>query len=119
LNPRRIVIAEDDGALRMLLRTALELDGRFEVVGEAADGIVALQLVDARDPELLLLDLSMPDMDGLEVLDGLRGRSRPTVVVLTGFEDPALGERVLAAGAAAYLTKGTALDDLADRLMSV
>lgn len=113
---RRVVLVEDDVSLRRLLRLALAGDDRFEVVGEAGDGVVALELVATLDPDLLLLDLAMPRMDGLEVLDVLDDRTRPSVVVLTGFEDPALERRVLDAGASGYLTKGTALVGLGDRL---
>jgi DNA-binding NarL/FixJ family response regulator len=119
VSPTHVVIAEDDATLRTLLRRTLDLDGRFEVVGEAADGSSALERIEAVDPDLLLLDLSMPDMDGLEVLDALGRGSRPKVVVLTGFEDPQLEERVLAAGAVAYLTKGAALRSLGDRLAAL
>jgi DNA-binding NarL/FixJ family response regulator len=114
--PHRVVLAEDNVPLRTLLRFAVDADPRFTVVGEAADGVEALELLETHDPDLLLLDLSMPVMDGLEVLEKLVHRTRPLVAVLTGFEDPDLEHQVLQAGAAVYLTKGSAFDGLVDRL---
>jgi DNA-binding NarL/FixJ family response regulator len=116
VTPHRVVLAEDNVPLRTLLRFAVEADPRFTVVGEATEGVEALALVDEHDPDLLLLDLSMPVMDGLEVLEALVHRTRPVVAVLTGFEDPDLEQQVLQAGAAVYLTKGSAFDGLVDRL---
>lgn len=112
----RVLLAEDNVPLRTLLRFAVASDERFDVVGEANDGIEALELLDEHDPDLLLLDLSMPVMDGLEVLEKLLHRTRPVVAVLTGFDDPDLEQQVLQAGAAAYLTKGSAFDGLPERL---
>lgn len=116
MTPYRVVLAEDNVPLRTLLRFLVEADPRFVVVGEAGDGLETLEHVEVRDPDLLLLDLSMPVMDGLEVLEKLVHRPRPVVAVLTGFEDPDLEQQALQAGAAAYLTKGSAFDGLVDRL---
>lgn len=116
MTPHRVVLAEDNLPLRTLLRFAVDADPRFEVVGEAADGVETLELLESQDPDLLLLDLSMPIMDGLEVLEKLVHRARPVVAVLTGFEDPDLEQQVLQAGASIYLTKGSAFDGLVDRL---
>jgi DNA-binding NarL/FixJ family response regulator len=115
----RIVLADDDRSLRLLLRLTLQQDERLEVVGEAADGAEALELVESHDPDLLLLDLSMPRMDGLEVLSVLRGRDRPVVAVLTGFDDHHLEEQVRTSGAAMFLTKGAAFGDLGTTLLAL
>lgn len=119
----RVVVAEDDAPLRTLLRMVVSRDDRLEVVGEAADGREALQLVDEHDPDLLLLDLSMPEVDGLEVLRKLGACQRPRIVVLTALGD-ALDEddmeaTVLELGAARYLSKATAFDGLTDHLVQV
>ena len=116
MTPHRVILAEDNVPLRTLLRFTVEADPRFVVIGEAGDGVEALELLEREDPDLLLLDLSMPVMDGLEVLEKLVHRARPVVVILTGFEDPDLEQQVLQAGGAAYLTKGSAFDGLVDRL---
>ena len=115
---RRVVIADDDLPVRALLRHTLARDARFVVVGEAGDGSEALEVVAETDPDLLLLDLVMPEMDGLAVLHALGSTSRPTVVVLTGIDDD-LEDQALSGGAAAYLEKGSAFDALTDRLAQV
>jgi len=116
---RQVLIVDDNAQLRRLLNALLQSDGRFEVVGDAADGGEALRLVDELDPELMLLDLSMPGMDGLEVLGQLAGRDRaPITVVLSGYLDEALREQVLEAGATLCLEKGLDFTDLTDRLAS-
>lgn len=115
----RVLLADDDLPLRLLLRIRLERDGRFEVVGEAGDGKETLALTERHDPDLLVLDLSMPEMDGLEVLQQLGQRDRPVIAVLTGFVDDDLEDQVVAAGAAAYLTKGSAFGQLNERLAAL
>jgi DNA-binding NarL/FixJ family response regulator len=111
-----ILIADDEPALRRLLTMLLERDPRLDVVGEAADGREALDRVEELDPDVLLLDVRMPNVDGLEVLDALRGRSRPRIVVLTGFADPVTHAAALELGAAACLVKGRDFAALPDVL---
>ena len=112
----RVLLADDDLPLRTLIRIRLERDGRFDIVAEADDGNQAIGLTEEHDPDLLLLDLSMPGMDGLQVLRELGQRDRPVIAVLTGFVDQDLEDQALAAGAAAYLTKGSAFGQLNDHL---
>lgn len=79
----RIVLADDNERIRALVRaTLVRLDDEFAVVGEAGDGEEALALVERLDPELLLLDLTMPARDGLSVLETLRRRRSATRVVV-------------------------------------
>ena len=114
---RQVLIVDDNAQMRRLLHALLQSDGRFEVVGEASDGAEALRLVDELAPELMLLDLSMPGMDGIEVLERLADRDRaPVTVVLSGYLDHALREQVLQAGAALCLEKGFDFTELTDRL---
>jgi NarL family two-component system response regulator YdfI len=109
----RIVIADDADDIRLLMRLQLMGDGRFEVVGEAEDGQQALDLIDLRDPDLLLLDLAMPNMDGLEVLTHLQasGRSMHTVV-FSGFASQTMIDRAMSLGAVAYIDKGHDLAEI-------
>lgn len=103
----RVVIADDARDIRMLVRLELQRDARFDVVGEAADGIEALAVVDDTTPDALLLDLGMPNMDGLEVLEHLHERAAPPpVVVFSGFTNPAIVDRAMALGAAGFIDKG-------------
>lgn len=116
----RTVIADDYPDLRMLFRLSLEMSGRFAVVGEAGNGREAVELTEQLRPNLLLLDVSMPVMDGLEALPLVRGASPDTVVVvLSGFDQRRLGPVALAAGARAYLEKGITPDELVHRLIEV
>lgn len=103
----RTLLVDDAVDLRMLIRRALEASGRYEVVGEANDGIEAIAQASELDPELVLLDLSMPRMDGLEALPRLRVVSpAAAIVVLSGHTRGLAEEAALAAGAVAYLEKG-------------
>jgi DNA-binding NarL/FixJ family response regulator len=103
---RSVVVVDDEPGLRRLLGMLLERDGGFTVAAEAGDGVEALDAVRQHDPDLLLLDLGLPRMDGLEVLQRLQGGARPTTVVLTGFADDATLAQADRLGAAACLIKG-------------
>jgi two-component system, LytTR family, response regulator AlgR len=113
---RTVLVVDDERSLRRLLVLLLERDPRFEVIGEAGDGSAALAAVEQLDPDLVLLDLGLPVLDGLEVLHQLQGRDRPTVVVLTGFTDPATHDRARSLGAVDCLVKGADLTAVPDRL---
>jgi DNA-binding NarL/FixJ family response regulator len=109
----RVVIADDASDIRTLVRLELTLDERFDVVGEAADGVETLAVIEQTSPDALLLDLAMPHMDGLEVLERLSSRpSPPPVVVFSGFSSQVMVERALALGAAAYIDKGADLHSI-------
>ncbi|HEX2052078.1 MAG TPA: ATP-binding protein [Actinomycetota bacterium] len=115
--PRSVVIADDVAAMRMLLRTTLEDDGRFEVVAEAGDGRAALDAASAVRPDVMVLDVAMPVMDGLEVLAELERAGVGTkVLVLSGFAADAMEARAVARGAHAFLHKSTPLGEVAAAL---
>ncbi|WP_395692928.1 PAS domain S-box protein [Nocardioides sp.] len=115
-----IVIVDDAVEVRTLVRTRLRLSGRLAVVGEAADGAEAVEVVRALRPDLVLLDVSMPVMDGLEALPYLLVASPGTrVVVYSGFQEQGLAHRAVALGASVYLEKSTSLDTLVDDLLAV
>ncbi|WP_019875273.1 response regulator [Sporichthya polymorpha] len=104
---RRILVVDDNATVRHLLCAQLERSGRGTVVGEAADGEEAIELATALQPDLVLLDLSMPRMDGLQALPRiLEAVAGVKVIVMSGFDQRTLGEQVLAAGAATYVEKG-------------
>lgn len=106
---RSVLLVDDVADLRFLLRVVLENDGAFQVVGEAGDGLAAVDLASRLAPDVILLDLSMPTMDGLEALPRLR-QVLPTCViaVLSGFEGSRVASSTAALGADAYFEKGTA-----------
>ncbi|MET8139846.1 response regulator transcription factor [Sphaerisporangium sp. NPDC005288] len=105
----RVLIVDDHEVVRQGLRFVLDQEEGIEVVGECGDGAEALAAVRAVRPSVVLLDMVMPGMDGLDVLRRL-GPDRPAVIVLTSFQED---ERVVAAvrlGALSYLPKTTAVD---------
>lgn len=105
--PIRVVIADDVPDMRLLVRIALTRGGDFDVVGEAGDGREAVDTVERLQPDVVLLDLSMPVLDGLQAIPELRARSpRTKIVVLSGFNAGQMADEVLQQGAHAYLTKG-------------
>ena len=109
----RVFIADDVEALRLLWRTFLDEDPAIEVVGEAADGEEAVSGVRRTNPDVLLLDLSMPKLDGLEVIRALREEDSDTrVVVASGFAASRLAPVALELGAVAYFEKGGSVDQL-------
>jgi DNA-binding NarL/FixJ family response regulator len=118
--PIRVALADDTRDIRLLLSLALELAGGFEVVGEAADGAEAVALTARLRPDVLLLDLAMPALDGLQALPLLRAQSPDTmVVVLSGFGADAMGEEAVRLGAVTYVQKGVNPTELAEQLRAL
>ena len=100
----KVLIVDDHPTFRASARTLLELEG-FDVVGEAEDGTGALAAVAALQPELVLLDVALPDMSGLEVAERL-ARSPSPAVVLTSSRDPRdFGPRLARSGARGFIPK--------------
>ncbi|GEP39850.1 hypothetical protein NPS01_35130 [Nocardioides psychrotolerans] len=117
--PRRVVIIDDTPDLRELLRLALTRGG-FEVVAEAGDGREGIEVVRAHRPDVILLDLAMPVMDGIEALPTIR-RLCPTakIVVLSGFGAQQMSARAVAAGADGYVQKGAPLTTILDYVRDI
>jgi two-component system, NarL family, response regulator DesR len=115
--PVRTVIADDNAPIRVLLTAILELEPDFEVVATARDGVEAVSLAERDGVALLVLDLSMPGLDGLEVLERLR-QSRPglCVVVYSGVTRDGVEASARALGARDFLVKGIAPEELVERL---
>lgn len=114
----RVVIADDTREYRLLVRVILEQDGRFEVVGEAADGEEAIAVASAELPDAVVLDLAMPVMDGLQAIPGIRaGAPEAAIVVLSGFARGRLDHQALALGASAYVEKGDAFSRIVPTLL--
>ena len=114
-----IVIVDDAAEVRMLVRTRLRLSKKLRVVGEAADGVEAIEMARQHRPDLMLLDVSMPVMDGLETLPRVLEVSPGTrVAMYSGFQEQGLAQRALELGAAVFLEKSTSLDTLADELVA-
>jgi response regulator NasT len=108
---RRVLIAEDEALIRLDLREMLIEEG-YDVVGEAGDGETALRLAEQLRPDLVILDIKMPIMDGLTAAENIAGSRLAPVVILTAFSQRDLVERARAAGAMAYLVKPFQKSDL-------
>ena len=107
----RLLIADDYEDMRALLRVQLDRLDKFEVVGEAADGAQAVRMATELQPDVVLLDLAMPVMDGLQALERIREAVEGVrIIALSGFAESAMADRVLAAGASRYVEKGVNMD---------
>ncbi|MDX6467265.1 MAG: hypothetical protein QOI27_2305 [Gaiellaceae bacterium] len=116
----RIVVCDDQPAYRQIVAMVLGLESDLEVVGEAGNGRQAVELVEELKPEVLVLDIAMPVLDGLEALPLIRAASPETkVVMLTGVVGDGIRERALAGGAALFLEKGTDIQDVVRAVASL
>lgn len=112
-----ILVVDDQAMIRAGLRLILETEAGFSVVGEAADGVEALELARTTAPDVVLMDLRMPTMDGVEAIRRLPPQTR--VLVLTTFSDDALVYAALRAGASGYLLKTAPPDQLVSAVRAV
>lgn len=111
--PIRVLIADDHGIVRQGLRMYLQLDPELEIVGEASNGKEALDMAGKLQPDIILMDILMPVMDGLEATTAiLRQYPDTKVIALTSVLDDAIIRQVIRAGAIGYLLKDTASDEL-------
>ncbi|MFL6238168.1 MAG: ANTAR domain-containing response regulator [Actinomycetes bacterium] len=109
--PRRVVVAEDEGLIRMDLVEMLREEG-YDVVGEAGDGQQAVELAEKHRPDLVILDVKMPVLDGISAAEQIADARIAPVVILTAFSQRDLVERARDAGAMAYLVKPFTKADL-------
>ncbi len=118
--PVRVLIADDHGILRRGLRFILERQTQVAVVGEAADGREAVRLAEVSDPDVVLMDIAMPLLNGIEATAQIvRNNCRTAVVVLSMHSDQDYILRALNAGAKGYLLKESADDDLIPAIRAV
>jgi len=111
----RAIVVDDHAAFRASARRLLELTG-YDVVAEAGDGASGLALVRDLEPELVLLDVALPDMSGFDVADALAGS--PSTVVLVSSRDPSdLGRRARESGAVGFIAKDQLSEDTLRRLV--
>jgi two-component system, response regulator PdtaR len=108
---RRVVIAEDEALIRMDLAEMLVEEG-YDVVGQAADGAEAVRLAEELRPDLVVLDVKMPVLDGIAAAERIASQRIAPVVILTAFSQRELVERARDAGAMAYVVKPFSSDDL-------
>lgn len=110
-----VVVCDDVPELRRLARAALEESGDMVVVAEAGDGRRAVEEIERHQPDVVVLDLSMPEMDGLEAIPLIHQVSPASeIVVFSGFEEGRVAEVALRLKASRYVRKGAPLDELTD-----
>jgi AmiR/NasT family two-component response regulator len=109
--PRTVVVAEDEVLIRMDLAEMLTEEG-YDVVGQAGDGAAAIELAERLRPDLVILDVKMPVLDGIAAAERIAGARIAPVVILTAFSQRDLVERARDAGAMAYLVKPFTRNDL-------
>ena len=118
MTPLRVLIADDHPTYAAALRSLLSTDERIEVVGAAGNGLQAVEMAAALEPDLILMDLEMPVMDGLEATRILNERGGVRVLLLTGSSSTADVDDALSAGASGYLPKGLDSSTLLEHVLA-
>jgi two-component system, response regulator PdtaR len=109
--PTRVLIAEDEAIIRLDLKEMLEEEG-IEIVGEAADGEAAIRMTREKSPDLVIMDIKMPGLDGLSAAERIVADDLAAVLILTAFSQKDLVQRAAEAGAIGYLVKPFQKTDL-------
>lgn len=120
MSPLKIIIADDHAAVRKSLRMLLECDHDIEIVAETADGLETIRAVQALQPDLLLLDITMPQMSGLEVLQYLRNaRHTLGIIILSNHSEQLYIAAASRLGADAFIIKAAGLEALNEAIHKV
>jgi len=116
----KILLADDHEMLRKGLRSLIEHDKNFEVVGEAGNGRDAVRLTAKHKPDLVLMDLAMPDLNGIDATRQiLQANPKVKIIALSMHTDSRMVDRILRAGAAGYLLKESAFEDLTQAILTI
>jgi DNA-binding NarL/FixJ family response regulator len=115
----RVILVDDVADIRLLLRMTLEDDPRFEIVGEAANGLEAVEQAAELHPDVMLLDLMMPVMSGLEAIPLINDRAPATKVIAYSGSDKEIGQHAVSLGAVAFLEKGAPSYEIIDAILTV
>jgi len=116
----KVMLVDDQNLVRKGVRSLLELSPEIEVIAEAADGAEAIRLIPEVAPDVVLLDMRMPGLSGLDVLRDLAGKGTlPPTIILTTFDDDELVLAGIQSGARGYLLKDVALADLVNAIKTV
>lgn len=116
--PVRVVLVDDVADIRLLLRLTLEDDPRFEIVGEAADGREAVERAAEVMPDVVLLDLMMPVMSGLDAIPLILTRSPSTKVIAYSGSQKEVGQAAMALGAVCFLEKGAPAERIVEAILN-
>jgi DNA-binding NarL/FixJ family response regulator len=115
-----VVVCDDVPGMRRLARIVLEEEGDVSVIGEAADGRTAVEEISRLQPDVVVLDLSMPEMDGLEAIPVIHEVApHAKIVVFSGFEEEKLADAALSRKASRYVRKGAPLQELLQAVRAV
>lgn len=116
----KIILADDHALLRSGLKLLLQSDPSLEIIGEASDGISLLHLLESKMADVIILDLSMPNMDGIQCIKEIKSRGyKSKIVVLTMHEDENYIVKVMHAGAMAYVQKGAVDTEIFEAIRNV
>jgi DNA-binding NarL/FixJ family response regulator len=116
----RLVIVEDDGVLRQNLEECLSAHGGFDILGAYASAEACLEAGRLREAEILLLDMELPGMSGLQLIEHIhQNRIETRVAVFTNHDDRQLVFQAIQAGAQGYVLKGSSLNDISEKLKSL
>jgi two-component system response regulator DesR len=115
----RVLLADDEAMIRSALAALLRLEDDIDVVAECADGLEAVAMAEKLQPDICLLDLEMPGLDGVEVAERLRRTSSARCVVVTRHARPGVLRRALASGVAGFLPKSRGADEVAEVIRRV
>jgi two-component system response regulator DesR len=118
-SPIRVVIAEDQAMVLGALAALLDMEGDISVVGQVRNGTDALRSVEEQRPDLLITDIEMPGMNGIDLAAAVRLRSRTKVIIVTTFARPGYLRRAIDAGAMGYLLKDSPARELASAVRRV
>jgi DNA-binding NarL/FixJ family response regulator len=114
VRPISVVVCDDVAEIRSALRDLLAEDPSIVIVGEAANGRSCVQMVRELDPDIVLIDLSMPEMDGFAAIPALaKDAPRTAIIAISGLGGDAMRDAVIGLGADRYLEKAAAMDGLA------
>ncbi len=119
MTPYRVVLVDDVADLRAVVSKNFEMDGRFEVVGEAADAASAVKVVGDTRPDVILLDVAMPGITGLEAIPELRSVSPESKIVVFTVKGESVRQEAMEAGADAYVPKYESFDEVVVRLVEL
>jgi len=116
----RVLVVDDHDAVRRSLVRALEMESGIDVVGEASDGVAAVRLARDLEPDVVLMDVVMPRLDGIEATWRIRQQCPSTKIIGLSVHDcQTYGSKMLQAGASAYLLKDCDVDDLVREMQTL
>ena len=118
-HPIRVLLVDDQPTIRQGLRLHLTCERDIAIAGEAADGDTAVELATSLEPDVVVLDISMPGMDGFEAARRIRAAGPSSIVMLSLHDDPASRAKAIAAGANAFVSKHEATGQLVEAIRTV